>query len=130
MNELIRCGIIIQHIPENEPCIQMDFDAENSLVKVSTACERPVPEFPSAQEVNVHLWNQRQHPGAKLYKIAEMAKGFSGRELRRLPLMALALHTFGDPSTVDQALEALMIEVEQRRHQSQPGIDDFSTSSL
>lgn len=130
-NELIRSGIIVQPaIPEDELCVQMDSDTENSLVEIWTSRQPPFLEFPSVSEVNAHLWNQPHAPGRRLFMIAETAKGFSGRKLRRLPLMALALHTFGDPCTVDQALEALSMEVERQKQHSQSGTDDLSTTLL
>jgi len=68
-------------------------------------------ELPSIFKVNVELWDQPQLQGTRLQKIAEMASGLSGRTLRKLPTMALALHTYGDCCTVDEALEALSLEV-------------------
>ena len=69
------------------------------------------PELPSIFKVNVELWDQPQLQGPKLQKISEMAVGLSGRSLRRLPTIAMALHTYGDRCTVDEALEALSLEV-------------------
>jgi hypothetical protein len=43
-------------------------------------------------------------------------KGLSGRTLRRLPLLSLAMHTFNDVCTIDEALTALSLAVSEERH--------------
>jgi len=121
-NELIRCGVLTQgEALEEGRSVQVDSNLDKVLADDSgilmkadsenlskNAC---APELPSIFKVNVELWDQPQLQGPKLQKIAEMAAGRSGRTLRRLPTIAIALHTYGDHCTVDEALEALSLEV-------------------
>jgi GTPase SAR1 family protein len=119
MNELVRCGILAE-VGLN-PAVDTAFDEEDPMLliqypssendKSSQSRERPANFFPSLTEVNVHLWDQPDAPGSKLWTIAQKCQGLSGRTLRRLPFLALAMYTYGDECSVDEGLEALQLAV-------------------
>ncbi|KAK5009973.1 hypothetical protein LTR28_012445 [Elasticomyces elasticus] len=72
--------------------------------------------IPSYAEMNVHLFNQPLAPARRLWQIAQKCDGLSGRTLRRLPFLALAMHTFGDVCSLHEALSALAAAVEQEAY--------------
>ena len=80
-----------------------------------------MPEFELMQ---LRYWSDPNSPARKLWSIAEnsrvgplkiiiqvflmgIVQGLSGRTLRRLPTLALALHTTIDPCPIEEALRAL-----------------------
>jgi hypothetical protein len=59
----------------------------------------------------VHDWGNQSSHSFQLWNIAQAAEGLSGRSLRKLPFIALALHTYGEPCTIDEGLAALSTSV-------------------
>lgn len=49
------------------------------------------PEVPTYSEMLVRWVNQPQSPGRRVWALAQKCEGFSGRTLRRLPILGLAM---------------------------------------
>lgn len=91
----------------------------NGLVKCGliTPSPCPFPEaiLPDAEERNLipdhkKLLMFNEYPdcaACKVMHLAKRCKGFSGRTLRKLPLLAISMHTWGDSCPMDDALVAL-----------------------
>ncbi|KAF2090825.1 AAA-domain-containing protein, partial [Saccharata proteae CBS 121410] len=110
LNELIRCEIITttghqEQVSPTSDSATDDSYPDSSFVLVDQA------SIPSFAEMNVHLWDQPNSPAMRLWNIAQKCESMSGRSLRRLPALALAMHTFSDPCSIYEALEALSVEV-------------------
>jgi len=56
---------------------------------------------------------QPQSPGRRVWALAQRCDGFSGRTLRRLPILGLAMYTWGGNCSLDDAVTALETAVEQ-----------------
>ncbi|EON64972.1 hypothetical protein W97_04207 [Coniosporium apollinis CBS 100218] len=113
LNELIRCDLLI---PTDDPDDASDGASSDSVSLVQAGSDWEVlvlGSFPSFAEMNVHLWNRPNAPARKLWKLAQRCEGFSGRALRRLPFLALAMHTYSDPCPVPEALAALSLAVDE-----------------
>ncbi|KAE9963921.1 hypothetical protein BLS_008793 [Venturia inaequalis] len=125
LNELVRCGILL---PDNVNLSQ-DEDDPMSLIQCPSSPPSlkspPASFFPSLLEVNVHLWDQHQAPGRKLWDIAQKCGGLSGRTLRRLPFLSLAMYTYREECSVSEGLEALRLAVteELARDGKTDGVD-------
>lgn len=52
-------------------------------------------------------------PGSRVWTLAQKCQGFSGRTLRRLPILGLAMYTWGGDCSLDDAVAALEKAVEQ-----------------
>ncbi|KAK4561007.1 hypothetical protein LTR86_004962 [Recurvomyces mirabilis] len=78
-----------------------------SWVKVTTSI---VPTFSETQLY--HLSNV-QSAGARVWSIAQQCQGFSGRTLRRLPILGLAMYTWGGQISLQDAISALEAAVDQ-----------------
>ncbi|KAK1071193.1 hypothetical protein LTR74_003574 [Friedmanniomyces endolithicus] len=77
----------------------------------------PPPELPTLSHVHIHLMDPSQShtPGYRVWALAaHKCSGFSGRTLRRLPILGLAMYTWGGESvTLEEAVAALEAAVEQ-----------------
>ncbi|KAK1823139.1 hypothetical protein LTR12_002442 [Friedmanniomyces endolithicus] len=75
------------------------------------------PDLPTLSHVQIHLMDPSQShtPGHRVWALAsQKCAGFSGRTLRRLPILGLAMYTWGGESvTLDEAVAALEAAVEQ-----------------
>ena len=71
------------------------------------------PQIPSLATTQMTLLDQPQSPGCRVWALSEKCKGLSGRTLRRLPILGLAMYTWGGKLTLDDAVEALEKAVEQ-----------------
>lgn len=70
------------------------------------------PTIPSYDEL-IHHWAFSESPGSQVWAVARKCKGMSGRTLRRLPGLALAMYTYSDSCTFTEAMAALNVVVEQ-----------------
>ncbi|SMY25949.1 unnamed protein product [Zymoseptoria tritici ST99CH_1A5] len=52
-------------------------------------------------------------PGRLVWALAQKCEGFSGRTLRRLPILGLAMHTWGGDCSLIDAIAALAAAIEQ-----------------
>jgi len=77
----------------------------------------PPPNLPTLSHVQIHLMDPTQShtPGYRVWALAsQKCAGFSGRTLRRLPILGLAMYTWGGESvTLEEAVAALEAAVEQ-----------------
>jgi pachytene checkpoint protein 2 len=72
----------------------------------------PSPEIPMFSEMQVrHI--VPKSPGRRVWHLAQKCNGFSGRTLRRLPILGLAMYTWGGTVSLDEAVSALEAAVEQ-----------------
>lgn len=71
------------------------------------------PEIPAYSEMLVRWVNQPQSPGRRVWAVAQKCEGFSGRTLRRLPILGLAMYTWGGNCSLDDAVTALNAAVDQ-----------------
>lgn len=124
-DELLKRGILIPR-QKAEPVDQTDYDSDGTELG-TPASEISTELFPSADKVVLDLWDQPHVPAARLWTIAEASTGFSGRSLRRLPILALGLYTHGDPQTVHQALRSLALAVAE---QKRSGVRDNKHQSM
>ena len=56
---------------------------------------------------------QPDSPACRILVLAQKCHGFSGRTLRRLPILGLAMYTWGGDCTLHDAISALEAAVEQ-----------------
>lgn len=115
LNELVRCGILLPDDPassqdEDDPMSLIQYPSSDLPDPISTK-PQPASFFPSLLEVNVHLWDQPEALGRKLWDIAQKCGGLSGRTLRRLPFLSLAMYTYREECSVSEGLEALQLAV-------------------
>lgn len=102
LNELARCGVLVPTTT----------DHENGAEKRELATN----PFPSFLEVNVLLQDRPDTLGFQLWQIAQTCTGMSGRTLRRLPFLGLAMNTYSDPVLLIEGLEALSLAVDKELH--------------
>ncbi|KAK5124835.1 hypothetical protein LTR16_003448, partial [Cryomyces antarcticus] len=118
-NELIRCDIVTANLSP-PPTVTDDVRSE-SLVQLPPSSSPPESSWvildqasiPSFTEMNIHLWNQPHSPARKLWHLAQRSEGVSGRTLRRLPFLALALHTYSETCDLNEALAALDLAINE-----------------
>ena len=72
-----------------------------------------VPEVPTFSEMKIRLIDQPCSPGRRVWALAQKSEGLSGRTLRRLPILGLAMYTWGGDCSLDDAVSALEAAVEQ-----------------
>lgn len=63
--------------------------------------------------MKVRLPTQPNSPGSRVWLLAQKCNGFSGRTLRRLPILGLAMYTGVGNCSLDDAVSALEAAVEQ-----------------
>lgn len=71
------------------------------------------PTIPAHVEMVVQYHDQPNSPGQRVWALAKKCEGFSGRTLRRLPILGLAMYTWGGSCTLQDAVLALEAAVEQ-----------------
>lgn len=71
------------------------------------------PQIPSLATTHMTLLDQPQSPGFRVWALSKRCRGLSGRTLRRLPILGLAMYTWGGRLSLDDAVEALEKAVEQ-----------------
>ncbi|MCJ1257091.1 hypothetical protein MMC24_004916 [Lignoscripta atroalba] len=116
--ELSQCGIIA-------PVHYYD-EGVASMVEGAGECESPGTVtfesgwhvldddlMPAHDIMQLRYWSKLDSPARILWDIAEKSKNLSGRISRRLPALAMALHTNSDPCSIEDALEALSRAVDE-----------------
>jgi hypothetical protein len=133
LNDLVRNGKIT--VPERKR-LRVDENAtdttlqaghyrlerEDTIAKVNNY-------FPQHCHAAVQGALQMDSPISTLLTIANHCVGFSGRLLRRLPLLSLATHTFYEPVSLDDALGALALSVEDETRTNLDRYIEHETSS-
>ncbi|KAK0947492.1 hypothetical protein LTR29_001100 [Friedmanniomyces endolithicus] len=104
LNELIRSNLV------NAPTTTVQTPETWTLLSST-------PELPTLSHVQIHLMDPTHShtPGYRVWALAaQKCSGFSGRTLRRLPILGLAMYTWGGESvTLDEVVAALEAAVEQ-----------------
>lgn len=78
------------------------------------AWDRCVPlAVPTYLQLRYLYLDKPQSYGGRVWALAEKCVGFSGRTLRRLPILALAMYTWGGECSLHDAISALESAVEQ-----------------
>ncbi|KAK4500318.1 hypothetical protein PRZ48_008507 [Zasmidium cellare] len=72
-----------------------------------------VPTIPTYVETTIGLSDQPDSPGQRVWKLAQKCEGFSGRTLRRLPILGLAMYTWGGNCSLQDAVCALEAAVNE-----------------
>ncbi|KAL9098632.1 MAG: hypothetical protein Q9187_009623, partial [Circinaria calcarea] len=116
--ELAQCGIIapIHYYEDGDTCM-VEGDPECASPSTVTFQSRwhvlDKEVMPDFELMQLRYGSDVNAPAKKLWDIAENSKGLSGRTLRRLPTLALALHTTIDPCPIEEALRALSCAVNE-----------------
>ncbi|KAK3702358.1 hypothetical protein LTR37_014932 [Vermiconidia calcicola] len=71
------------------------------------------PIIPTFSDMKVRFEGQPDSPACRVWALAQKCHGFSGRTLRRLPILGLAMYTWGGDCTLQDAVSALEAAVEQ-----------------
>lgn len=71
------------------------------------------PSIPTFSATQVSQFSKTPSAGRRVWEIAEKCEGFSGRTLRRLPILGLAMYTWGGNCSLDDAVSALEAAVDQ-----------------
>lgn len=77
----------------------------------SLECEQLT--VPSYLALKVESLDRPELVGGRVWALAEKCVGFSGRTLRRLPILGLAMYTWGGSCSLHDAITALESAVEQ-----------------
>lgn len=80
-----------------------------------------VPTIPTLEQMMVEYYDQPEASCRRLWDLARKCVGFSGRTLRRLPILGLAMFTWGGNCSVDSAITALDNAVDQELKAKQDG---------
>lgn len=72
-----------------------------------------IPSIPTYAETKIALRNQPDSPGWRVWTLAQKCEGFSGRTLRRLPILGLAMYTWGGNCSLQDAVSALEAAVDE-----------------
>lgn len=120
LNELIRCNLLAPSsdsddvVEDSDEVVQLVGDSPSiSSVPGGDWILMDLYTIPTLLYMNVHLWNRTNCPARKLWRIAQRCEGLSGRTLRRLPFLALALHIHGESCTVHEGLAVLAMAVDE-----------------
>ncbi|KAI7546126.1 hypothetical protein KC331_g5809 [Hortaea werneckii] len=81
-------------------------------MSAGSSSQEPVT-IPTYSEMFVHWTTRPQSPGSRVWNLAQTCHGLSGRTLRRLPILGLAMHTWGGSVSLHDAVSALEAAVEQ-----------------
>ncbi|RMX75392.1 hypothetical protein D0869_11663 [Hortaea werneckii] len=81
-------------------------------MSAGSSSQEPVT-IPTYSEMFVHWTTRPQSPGSRVWNLAQECHGLSGRTLRRLPILGLAMHTWGGNVSLNDAVSALEAAVEQ-----------------
>ena len=63
--------------------------------------------------MNARLHSQPDSPSSRVWALARKCEGFSGRTLRRLPILGLAMYTGVGNCSINEAVAALEAAVNQ-----------------
>lgn len=89
----------------------------------SSVVEISMPTIPTYAQTKVTLSDQPDSPGWRVWTLAQKCEGFSGRTLRRLPILGLAMYTWGGDCSLQDAVSALEAAVDQELKAKQASID-------
>lgn len=72
-----------------------------------------VPTIPTREATIMTLSKQPDSPGWRVLELAKKCEGFSGRTLRRLPILGLAMYTWGGNCSLEDAISALKAAIDE-----------------
>lgn len=83
-----------------------------------------VASVPNFATTTLHRWLDTDSHGRRIHDIAQLCSGMSGRTLRRLPFLALAMYTYGQRCSLEEAIQALgnAVQDELRGNMKSAGI--------
>ncbi|KAI6873663.1 hypothetical protein KC323_g1035 [Hortaea werneckii] len=81
-------------------------------MSAGSSSQEPVT-IPTYSEMYVYFTTRPQSPGSRVWNLAQKCHGLSGRTLRRLPILGLAMHTWGGNVSLNDAVSALEAAIEQ-----------------
>ncbi|EMC91359.1 hypothetical protein BAUCODRAFT_325315 [Baudoinia panamericana UAMH 10762] len=118
LNELIRSNLVEMARVSRDPrqakrSRTSPPSATSSSPEHEPSVPVPAPELPTFSELQLNFMDRPQSPAYRVWIVARNSQGFSGRTLRRLPILGLAMYTWGGSITVDDAISALEAAVEQ-----------------
>ncbi|KAK4951984.1 hypothetical protein LTR10_009904 [Elasticomyces elasticus] len=123
LNELLRSSLvsttIVQVTARKTVTRGVSKDPRRTKIQAVSSSPEPwavilAPEVPTFSEVQIELMDKPQSAGYRVWALAQRCEGFSGRTLRRLPILGLAMYTWGGESvTLDDAISALEAAVNQ-----------------
>jgi len=140
LNELVRSSLIDSSVESNPPAINLapstpppktskpatrtsknkrkldDIDAvevpSSSSADTWSLISKP-QSIPTFSEMKVKFSNLPSSPAHRVWTLAQRCQGLSGRTLRRLPILGLAMYTWGGVCSLPEAVSALEKAVEQ-----------------
>ena len=80
--------------------------------------------------MKVRLPTQPNSAGSRAWALAEKCQGFSGRTLRRLPILGLAMYTGVGNCSLDEAITALEAAVTQELVATKGSAMDVDVSEI
>ncbi|KAK3642278.1 hypothetical protein LTR56_010855 [Elasticomyces elasticus] len=123
LNELLRSSLVstttVQVTARKTVTRGVSKDPRRTKIQAVSSSPEPwavisAPEVPTFSEVQIELMDKPQSAGYRVWALAQRCEGFSGRTLRRLPILGLAMYTWGGESvTLDDAISALEAAVNQ-----------------
>ena len=128
LNELIRNNLITAPTPSQSPdgppkckAARLDKSGKGRTKTPATGpspgprteVATPVPEVPSYSAMLLSADDEPRSAGRRLWTLAQRCEGLSGRKLRRLPVLGLAMYTWGGPTSIDETVSALEAAVYQ-----------------
>ena len=91
--------------------------SKHSIAKTSVPTEPwtvvTTPTIPSFSEMQLKFANHASSPACRVWDLALKCQGFSGRTLRRLPILGLAMYTWGGNCSLQDAVSALEAAIDQ-----------------
>ncbi|EMF10196.1 AAA-domain-containing protein [Sphaerulina musiva SO2202] len=84
---------------------ETDLDDRTTVLETSN--------IPTLAEMHIAYYDKPQAPCRRVWALSQKCEGFSGRTLRRLPILGLAMYTWGGNCTLDDAITALTAAVDQ-----------------
>lgn len=82
-----------------------------------------VPTIPDREVTNMALDKQRDLPGWRVLELSKKCEGFSGRTLRRLPILGLAMYTWGGNCSLSDAVSALEAAIDEELKVKQSAVE-------
>lgn len=83
------------------------------------------PEIPTLATIKLGYGDENKSAGQRVWTLAQKCEGFSGRTLRRLPILGLAMYTWGGTCTLSDAISALEAAVTQELMGARANVGDI-----
>ncbi|EGP86211.1 uncharacterized protein MYCGRDRAFT_44997, partial [Zymoseptoria tritici IPO323] len=115
LNELVRASLIDMAATDSAP--------RSAVAPETPRASSPQPSspwtilepvtVPTFEDMTFLDADSPDSPGRLVWALAQKCEGFSGRTLRRLPILGLAMHTWGGDCSLIDAIAALAAAIEQ-----------------